>query len=658
MSKIDLPLDGVQVVSFDVFDTALARYVLHPTDLFLYVGDYLTDSTAAAFREARVQAERAARLANPEREITLDDIYAQLDLPADEAAMLQQLELTAEGNFCQANAHVLAAYRACLVAGKRVVFTSDMYLPPQTVAAMLEKCGYDRYERLLVSSEYGVTKHNGGLFDVLIQQVNVPASAILHVGDNPHSDVHRARERGLQAVHIPKNRDHTRNHGDPLRVAHPVTQRYDLAESVAAGLCANRYAALTSSDPPSGEALWYWFGYRYVGLALYGFTRWLVESARTDGVDCLYFLARDGHLLHRLYQQYDAYALTGIDCAYLYGSRRAMAFPATFDLTQTELTYLLNNVDSLTVAEIFAGFGVTLDADGSRLAAAGFDSPAQQISFRTQPELRNHLRNLYLLYEDEILAQAATERDTLTAYLQQERFFDQRRVGLIDVGWHGSMQYALWKLLRDSHPDLHITGYYVGLNYHPQRYSFINHLDMRGYLLDKGQPPAHHAILKHAAELFEFFLSAPHGTTIGYQRHNGQIEPLLAPDPADDYRRSGYEAVQRGANDFMTDMLATVGTVPVTPTAALRTLAEFIQRPTADEARLFGDLQHATSMTGDTGLAPLARPAVTGLAALSPGALRDDYARAFWPQGYRARLNPVSRRLLERMAPPPDDTQL
>lgn len=658
MPKIDLPLDGVQVVSFDVFDTAIARYVLHPSHLFLYVGDYLENYTAAEFRDARVHAERAARQANPEREITLDDIYTLIDLPPYETTMLKQLEATAEVNFCQVNPRVLAAYRACLDAGKRLVFTSDMYLPTSTVATMLEKCGYDGYERLLVSSEHGVTKHNGGLFDVLVKQAGVPASAILHVGDNTHSDIHRARERGLQAAHIPKNRDHTSTHGDPLRVAHPVTQRYDLAESVAAGLCVNRYAELPDGDPLPDDALWYWFGYRYVGLAMYGFTRWLVESARAEGVNHLYFLARDGHLLYRLYQQYDAYALTGIPGTYLYGSRRAMAFPATFDLTQTELTYLLNNVDGLTVEQILAGFGVTLDATNTRLAAAGFHSPTQQISFRTQPELRNHLRNLYLLYEDEILAHAATERDTLTAYLQQERFFDHGRVGLIDVGWHGSMQYALWKLLRDTHHDVHITGYYLGLNYRPDRYFFIDHLDMRGYLLNKGEPPEHHAVLKHATELIEFFLSAPHGTTIGYQRHYGHVEPLLAHDPADPYRRHGYTEVQRGISDFMADMLATVGTIPVSPTAALRTLSEFIQRPTGTEAALFGDLQHATSMTGDTGLAYLARPGLSGLAALSPNALRDDYTRAFWPQGYRARLNPLTRLLLERLAPPPEETHL
>ena len=138
-------------VAFDVFDTLIKRDVAKPTDVFLLQG---TD-----FARARVCAEQAARAQNT-GEITLPQIYAQPGMekfdPAEECAW--------ENKVVVPYALVQEAVRLLRAQGKRVYYISDMYLPPEQIAAMLDRCGYPPFDGGFVSSAYGVQKRSGALF--------------------------------------------------------------------------------------------------------------------------------------------------------------------------------------------------------------------------------------------------------------------------------------------------------------------------------------------------------------------------------------------------------------------------------------------------------------------------------------------------------------
>ena len=76
-------MEEAEVVSFDIFDTALLRSLDQPADLFFLVGLEAGLSDPHAFVQARIEAEKLARKrAWKDRgmfEVLLDDIYRGLE---------------------------------------------------------------------------------------------------------------------------------------------------------------------------------------------------------------------------------------------------------------------------------------------------------------------------------------------------------------------------------------------------------------------------------------------------------------------------------------------------------------------------------------------------------------------------------------------------
>ncbi len=68
---------------------------------------------------------------------------------------------------------------------------------------LLERLGLaKRFEVTIVSCEVGCAKPALGIFQRAVQELGVPARAVLHVGDDLAMDVQGARAAGLQAVQI------------------------------------------------------------------------------------------------------------------------------------------------------------------------------------------------------------------------------------------------------------------------------------------------------------------------------------------------------------------------------------------------------------------------------------------------------------------------
>lgn len=60
----------------------------------------------------------------------------------------------------------------------------------------------DQFEVIVVSCEVGASKPEHAIFETAVQQLGVPAQAILHVGDNFEMDVAGANAAGLRGVQV------------------------------------------------------------------------------------------------------------------------------------------------------------------------------------------------------------------------------------------------------------------------------------------------------------------------------------------------------------------------------------------------------------------------------------------------------------------------
>lgn len=166
--------------------------------------------------------------------------------------MSQELDL--ELALARPNPEVQAFLRQAKSCGKKIAFTTDMYLPREAIAALLKKCGYE-YDALLVSSEDGKTKATGARFagDFL----GCPNNRVLHLGDRLKADVLRPREQGVRSA---------------------------------------LYA-------PSPETYWENVGLVHVGPLLVAFSQWLKAEIDLRKIGRVFFLSRDGEVMLKVYRQ-------------------------------------------------------------------------------------------------------------------------------------------------------------------------------------------------------------------------------------------------------------------------------------------------------------------------------------------------------------------
>lgn len=190
------------VVSFDVFDTAIKREVLLPADVFSLMEDKLKGKEGGIYKEfakLRVAAEKAAGALAEDHEVTLEEIYAQMPFSEEQRLRLARLECETELAISVPNLPIKRIYDICIQQGKKVLFISDMYLSVETIETILRKNGYTQ-GRLYVSSESGFTKRTGKLFRYVGEKEELLAKDWAHIGDAIASDYLVPKRLGLRAI--------------------------------------------------------------------------------------------------------------------------------------------------------------------------------------------------------------------------------------------------------------------------------------------------------------------------------------------------------------------------------------------------------------------------------------------------------------------------
>lgn len=507
----------MRVISFDVFDTLLVRGQARPGDLFLQLGAELTAAgvpvpSPAAFARERQQVELTARRSAPGGEVTLDEIYAALAraLGWDEStrAQAQQRELDLEERSLKAVPPLLARVQTARAEADALWFLSDMYLPAAFIERVLRREGFFRDgDQLFVSGEWRASKARGDLFAKARAHAAHPITSWQHIGDNPHGDERMPRAQGIRTELV---RDAALNRYEELARGPGETEPW---RSLLAG--AMRRARLANPErDPARRVIWD-TGCDVVGPLLFGFVHWCLAQAAERGLRRLYFVARDGQLLHRIAERLAPAWGFAIECRYLHGSRQAW-HPAAVD---------------------------------------GADA----------------LRTLVL------------------GYLRQEGLCDGTPWAMVDIGWHGNLQRSLGRVLALGGAPQPVTGFYFGL---VPGASVPTGDTAMGYWNQR--PAAGHGALRLNHALWEIFLSADHGSVVGYRAEAGRFVAELR-EPCNERALGwGLGPLQAAVLKFVAAWLEVAAQRTGEPndwlTVARAGYLEFYRRPTCEEAATWGSV--------------------------------------------------------------------
>ncbi|MBL8253126.1 MAG: HAD hydrolase-like protein [Candidatus Competibacter sp.] len=572
---------------------------------------------------------------------------AILGLDLTSSQTLMALERQIELAHALRNEFVGALYERAKQAGKRVGFVSDMYLDEHCVDELLRNAGYVDYDFLKVSCTTRETKAAGTLYRRIHAELSVPFEKWLHIGDNLGSDVKQAQSLGIKALHYEKctnrlQKDSVLRRRLAFQSMPGTPSNLVLFRTIAGGLIAARQ--FVKPEPDKDDALdacfWEDWGYRHAGPLLVGFGSWLVREVGNRGFSDAYFLARDGYLIQEVVTR--LMRINADDCSafrthYLYASRRAFNLAAINELNAEDLDFLVSGTSRMSPRQFLGRIDINIDEHLDTVARVGFGSPDDIIRDGLG---YGRLRALLVELGEHIFARARGEFETLARYFDKEGLLDGGEVAIVDLGWHGSLQHSLDKLLRRMGATTRMTGYYLGTYAAARRYMDRGH-ELHGYLCAEGRPDELHTAIRLCVEIFEWIFSAPHGSICSFRMRDHDIRPVFAEFDFEEQRWTRAALMQAGALRFVDDYVAvwrgqSLPRVP--PQAAVQMLHAALVRPTRLEVRQLGDIQHAEGFGRVAVTRYIAKPEGSLWNPLSYLRLIRGYRNAFWRIGYLKRL--------------------
>ncbi len=520
----------VDLVTSDVFDTVVTRPVATPSDLFTDLATHLdlpTHVTPAVFAQARREAEDRARQRRSDArrvellaggqasdatavehdpevaapECTLDEIWSLMPLDWVDPATGIAVELDHEARSLRSIPEAIELFRTARDRGVPVVLVSDTYLSGSQLSTVLERAGVDMglVDGVITSADHRLGKAQGLLARVIADR-RVGAGRVAHVGDNEIADVATAEDLGAEAIHVdvPNAHRHVTLPAAPLRRWSFVTGT-DLG--ISAAVRATLVGAGSLGHDPSFQ-----FGTAVAGPALAGFSRWVSDSTAALGATHTHCLLREGATIAELMQ---VTAPNGVTPVPLHVSRWVTMRAAVVEGTVDELTTALARRADLTADHVADAF--TCDPDEVRRVLGADRVDADQLRDAcTALSADDALRST-------IVASAATLRSRVIRYLDERlRLDDDAPIVLADVGWGGTIQEGLTRILRSAGIDRDIVGLYLALS-SPGEQRLARGARMWSYLPNETDDPRvarHSRAIAHHADTIERIMTPEIGTLI------------------------------------------------------------------------------------------------------------------------------------------------
>ena len=211
------------------------------------------------------------------------------------------------------------------------------------------------------------------------------------------------------------------------------------------------------------------FGYCVFGPMLYGFCVWLKRNIDCNAIRKIFFLSRDGY---------------------------------------SKITY----------REVFEAWGLDEIGHGEADSTAiCLDTPID----RNKIYDNRSVENIFIKNKEQIALISQKEKENLIGYLEQENV--SGKLAVVDIGWNGSMQNALTRIL----PSADIHGFYVGIADGAKKLDTNVKSKMGGYVFDclKGDSD----IKNPFVGMFEMLFLSQEGSTFKYKFDSGKkrYEPIL-----------------------------------------------------------------------------------------------------------------------------------
>lgn len=585
----------VKVVSFDIFDTVLFRMVKKPADVFELaarkgkeqgcLAEYITP---VVYKNVRIAAEKKAReISRKERataEVLLEDIIENMPSFCCEKSHLLNLEIEAEKEACYLNPDILEVIGYLKKKGHRIILISDMYLSSNQVGQILQENSFPLTDicKIYMSSEVKKSKSSGDLYTHVLNQMNLQAAEVLHVGDNYITDVVNANFVRFHTVHydVVNNNRYLELQMEQIKYGNLAPEVYAL----------RKYMADKAEAYEAEKKEWYRIGAMVMGPIMAGMIEWVLDTAEEEYISNIYPLMREGEIISRLLKQAVRFRKQTYRIEPMYLSRKAVFLPALIRWDEASFEGLFYQKNR-TVGNIL---------DMLHIEAAELDdykdikiSEANEISAGTR-SLRDYMKSLLFSshMKSVIDRNISSENEKLLRYLN--RLGADRDFITVDLGIRGTMPKALHDILKHSGSKVRNIHLYM-FGTASVAGKIAEGVDIRGYVGNAGENEDLSFQVAARPFIWEQLMMCETGTTVGYEKDGSPITKKIGDIDKRHFKKIAW--CQEGMLAFQREYLKLKSEKAFLHSEkSPREYAEIVFRmltlPTRMEAKLIGGLQY------------------------------------------------------------------
>ena len=307
--------DQYNVVSVDLFDTLIMRKTLFSTDVIDIAYARLKENNIHIdnFSRRRLESEKYLSKSTAP---TIVDIYSYMiekySIEGVTALQLADNEWKVDYDLVIPRKELCDVIDNIYKSGKDIYIISDTYYSKKQLKILLDKCNIHFYKDILASCEYKTSKTQH-LFDVFLDSIK--DRTCLHIGDDEIADIKSSEDAGIKSCRVYSGldlmeqvgylglMDHTKDISDRIKIGHVVSCLFNSPFQ----FDENNNCIIVKDS--------FNLGYLFFAPIISGFTIWLKNQTLRYGLNNIWFCARDGYLIKKMYdilgtQQNDVYFLT------------------------------------------------------------------------------------------------------------------------------------------------------------------------------------------------------------------------------------------------------------------------------------------------------------------------------------------------------------
>ena len=580
------------VLTVDFFDTMVTRTVAQPTHVFAVMEKSLVlehGSRWKGFAFERVQAEHRARVAAAQtdslRDITIEEIAAELSsamhVSVAEQSMLIEREKATEISVAKAVPASAAIIAEARTRGLRVLIVSDNYMPSSHLVKMAHAAGYEwvTTDDVLVSCEHGGFKHNGVLWKMVLEVVGVPASQILHIGDDHEADDVQPSKVGI-STHIDARMRHShRNMHNTTPDVLPLSR-----------IEATQRDAMYESGWDTATAL----GDGLVGMVVAAQVTDVMNVLKRRDVAGIHFAARDGWLAHQVWNKLRESGVAVPPASYTAFSRSVIWRASLTELTTGNVGRFIGEDEVLTIARLERRVGCSLSS-----------------LYRPDEEIDAQVSRAVLLENDRQVVAASQElRSRVLGYFEKQGLLKPGHHIVVDLGWTGSTIADMADLIAEATNgattiEARLTGMYWDATPNRMRVS------MHGYAMTEFESLDNNLRLLGVIKLLEALVTAPHGSVVDFADASNNFQPIFvetAPELIAYEKlmgRIGEASIASALGLLQGTHASGVTAADVTATVLWAAILQVGQSPRRDEVDALSIVRHVTSIDHEGDGTPL-----------------------------------------------------